>query len=255
MRSAVDVHLVRPGETRSYAADVGLTARGEAQSRRRGASLAEELADGDRVLLLWAPSVRAARTADELRAGLEEGLAAGRRRATVTGPEPAPQFRNFDVLAPAGPREPTQAWREYEAILRDSGGQGAPGLARVWLLEMGRFWQVETDADDPIGLWLTVPLLTFEPPASVLRRVWTGLLGLTGEGRRADRVVCCTHGPAMRAFATSAFGRDVGDPGNGEEVRVRLDPEAGEASVSFRGQTQRVPVPHVEVGAERWPQS
>jgi broad specificity phosphatase PhoE len=253
---AVDVHLIRPGETRSYAADVGLTARGEGQCRRRGMHVAEELGDGEHVRLLWAPSVRSARTADEVRSGLEEGLAATGRRATVGDPEPAPWFRNFDVWAPTGPREPTQAWREYEATLRAGRAHEAPGPTPIWLLEMDRFWQMESDRDDPIGLWMTVPLLTFEPPASVLQRVWTGLLELARSDRPGDHAVCCTHSGPMRAFSKSVFGDDVGDPGNCEELRVRLDPPFVGASVMFRGLTRRVPVPQVDGAPPApWPHS
>lgn len=255
-QGSVDVHLLRPGETRSYAADVGLTARGEGQCRRRGLHVAGELREGEHVRLLWAPSVRAARSADEVRLGLEEGLAESGRRATVGDAEPAPWFRNFDVWAPSGPREPTQAWREYEATLRDGAGR-VPGLGSVWLLEMDRFWQMEANRDDPIGLWLNVPLLTFEPPASVLRRVWTGLLELARSDRPADHAVCCTHSGPMRVFVKGVFGHDVGDPGHGEEVRVRLEAPFDEASVTFRGLTRRVPVPRLDGGppAPWWPRS
>src|SRR5262249_3693523 len=73
---AVELHLVRHGETQSYLADAGLTPRGIWQSRRLGHALAAEVADGEAVRLLCAPTHRAARTADQLRLGLEDGLAA-----------------------------------------------------------------------------------------------------------------------------------------------------------------------------------
>jgi broad specificity phosphatase PhoE len=121
---------------------------------------------------------------------------------------------------------------------------------------MDRFWQMESDQDDPIGLWMTVPLLTFEPPASVLQRVWTGLVELARSDRPGDHAVCCTHSGPMRVFSKGVFGDDLGEPGNCEELRVRLVPPFVEASVTFRGLTRRVPVPRLD-GAPppRWPHS
>jgi broad specificity phosphatase PhoE len=69
----IDVHLVRHGETRSYFADVGLTARGVSQSRERGLRLVGELADGERVRVLWAPTARARETAEHLRGACARG--------------------------------------------------------------------------------------------------------------------------------------------------------------------------------------
>ena len=61
----------------------------------------------------------------------------------------------------------------------------------------------------------------------------------------------------MRAFSKAVFGDDVGDPGNGEEVRVRLEAPLETALVTFRGLTRRVPVPPLggPPRSDRWPQS
>ena len=100
----LDLHLVRHGETQSYLADAGLTPLGEWQSRRFGHGLAAEIRDGETVRLICAPAGRATRTADQLRLGLEDGLAARGRHVEVLGPDPAPDFRNFEITTPAGIR-------------------------------------------------------------------------------------------------------------------------------------------------------
>ncbi|HYW23394.1 MAG TPA: histidine phosphatase family protein [Terriglobales bacterium] len=239
---AVELHLVRHGETQSYLADAGLTPRGTWQSRRLGLALAAEVRDGEAVRLLFAPTARAARTADQLRLGLEDGLAASGRRANVHGPEPAERFRNFQVWTPAGMLDPTGAAGEYrstlnrQAVLR-------PGERPLWQLELNRYWVLQSSGADPIEFWLKNPLLAFEPPASVVRRFWAGAVELGAEAGRATRVVCCTHSGPMRAFATWALGHDAGEPFNTEQVRVRVWPERARVTVTYRGRTQDITGP------------
>ena len=245
----IDVHLVRHGETRSYFADVGLTARGVSQSRERGLRLVGELADGERVRVLWAPTARARETAEHLRGGLREGLAGEGRAVSLGEPEPAPDFRNVDVRAPSGPREATQAYAEYRAL---AGSEGDGLGASPWLREMGRFWKLQADAADPIGFWLTVPLLTFETPADVVRRLWAGLERLAVQAGEVSRVVCCTHSGPMRALAAAVLGHDAGEPEFGEDLRLRLRPALdgmpATAQLSFRGLMQRGSLPRHDQG-------
>jgi broad specificity phosphatase PhoE len=246
---AVELHLVRHGETQSYLADAGLTPRGTWQSRRLGHELAAEVRDGEAVRLLCAPTARAARTADHLRLGLEDGLAACGRRADVHGPEPAERFRNFRVWTPAGLLDPTGAAGEYRSTL---GRQAAlqPGERPLWQLELSRFWVLQSGGGDPIEFWLTNPLLAFEPPAAVVRRFWAGAVALTADAGQPTRVVCCTHSGPMRAFATWALGHDAGEPFNTEQVRVRVWPERARATVTYRGRTQEITgPPAAEAGA------
>lgn len=231
----LDVHLVRHGETQSYLADAGLTPRGEWQSRRFGQALAAEIGEGETVRLLCAPTARASRTAEQLRLGLEDGLAARGLRAGVLGPEAAPEFRNFQISTPSGLLDPTRAAGEYRLAL----GRPEPGRP-LWQMELGRFWVLQSGGGDPIEFWLTSPLLTFEPPAAVVRRFWAGAIRLAAGDDEHTRVVCCTHSGPMRAFATWALGHDAGEPFNTEQVRVRIWLDRSRAMVTYRGRTQEI---------------
>jgi broad specificity phosphatase PhoE len=235
----VELHLVRHGETQSYLADAGLTPRGEWQSRRFGHGLAAEVGDGETVRLLFAPAARASRTADQIRLGLDDALAARGGRATVLGPEPAPEFRNFQVSTPAGLLDPTGAAGEYRVALGRPAAVGGPAQA-IWQLELRRFWLLQSGGGDPIELWMTSPLLTFEPPAVVVRRFWAGAIRLAAGLEESAHVVCCTHSGPMRAFSTWALGHDAGEPHNTEQVRVRVWPGLSRAMVTYRGRTQEI---------------
>jgi len=247
----VELHLIRHGETQSYLADAGLTPRGTWQCRRLGQELAAEVRDGEAVRILCAPTARAARTADQLRIGLEDALAACGRRADVHGPEPAERFRNFQVWTPVGLLDPTGAAGEYRSML---GRQVAfqPGERPLWQLELSRFWFLQAGGGDPIEFWLTNPLLAFEPPAAVVRRFWAGAVELAPAPGRPTRVVCCTHSGPMRAFATWALGHDAGEPFNTEQVRVRVWPQQGRATVTYRGRTQEIVGPPAADGVAWW---
>jgi broad specificity phosphatase PhoE len=246
---AIELHLVRHGETQSYLADAGLSPRGTWQSRRLGHDLAAEVGDGEAVHLLCAPTARAARTAEQLRLGLEDGLAACGRRADVHGPEPAERFRNFQVWTPAGLLDPTGAAGEYRSRLNRQVAL-RPGERPLWQLELSRYWVLQSSGADPIEFWLKNPLLTFEPPAAVVRRFWAGAVELRADAGRPTRVVCCTHSGPMRAFATWALGHDAGEPFNTEQVRVRVWPLRGRVAVTYRGRTQEITgPPAAEAGA------
>jgi broad specificity phosphatase PhoE len=248
---AVELHLVRHGETQSYLADAGLTPRGTWQSRRLGHDLAAEVRDGETVRLLCAPTARAARTADQLRLGLEDGLAACGRRADVRGPEPAERFRNFQVWTPAGLLDPTGAAGEYRSTLNRQVVL-APGERPLWQLELHRYWVLQSSGADPIEFWLKNPLLAFEPPAAVVRRFWAGAVELGADAGQPTRVVCCTHSGPMRAFATWALGHDAGEPLNTEQVRVRLWPRRGRVTVTYRGRTQEITGPPAADAGAWW---
>lgn len=248
---AIEMHLVRHGETQSYLADAGLTPRGTWQSRRLGLALAGEVRDGETVLLLAAPTARAAQTADQVRLGLEDGLEARGRAATVLGPEPADQFRNFQVWTPAGLLDPTCAAGEYRAAMSRQEPM-RPGERPLWQLELSRFWVLQSGGGDPIEYWMTHPLMAFEPAAAVVRRFWSAAVQLCAGGGRAARVVCCTHSGPMRAFATWALGHDAGEPFNTEQVRVRVWPDQRRAMVTYRGRAQEINDPPAGGAAAWW---
>jgi broad specificity phosphatase PhoE len=248
---AIELHLVRHGETQSYLADAALTPRGTWQCRRLGHELAAEVRDGEAVRLLFAPTARAARTADQVRLGLEEALAACGRRADVRDPERADRFRNFQIWTPAGLLDPTGAAGEYRSTLNRQVAL-QPGDRPLWQLELSRFWVLQSGGGDPIEFWLKNPLLAFEPPAAVVRRFWAGALELTPDADQPTRVVCCTHSGPMRAFATWALGHDAGEPFNTEQVRVRVWPQRARATVTYRGRTQEITGPPAADAGAWW---
>ncbi|HEY4026884.1 MAG TPA: histidine phosphatase family protein [Candidatus Dormibacteraeota bacterium] len=243
----VDLHLVRHGETQSYQADAGLTPRGTWQCRRFGHTLSAEVRDGERVHLLCAPTARATRTAEQVRLGLVEGLAGRGREVTVVGPEPAVEFRNFQLWTPAGLMDPTSAAGAYRW-----GTTGLEPGRPAWQLELSRFWRLQAGGGDPIEYWMTSPLLTFEPPVAVVRRFWAGAVRLVSGGDGRTRFVCCTHSGPMRAFATWALGHDAGEPLNTEEVRVRFRPDLSAALVTYRGRAQEIGAAAVPDGTAWW---
>lgn len=234
---AVEIQLVRHGETETYARDAGLTALGHEQSRTYARDLAAELADGDVIRLVCAPAARAARTADEVCRSLQEDA-----RVQVLGPEVMQEFRNFQIRTPAGLRDVTQISPEEREQAARLGGE-APGSGPHWLFELHQFHSKRAKDGDAIEHWLKSPLLSFEPPALVVRRFWLGARRVLPEVRPRQRVVCCTHSGPMRAFAAWALGRDLGEPDHVERVTIHVDRELRHARVTYRDTSYVVPVP------------
>lgn len=98
---------------------------------------------------MTAPTARALRTAEHIRRGIEDGLELWGRSAAVVGPEAMEEFRNFQVWSPSGIKDPTQAFREYHAVL-ERYERVALGDRPLWLVEMDRFWRVQLGGGDPI---------------------------------------------------------------------------------------------------------
>jgi broad specificity phosphatase PhoE len=223
----MEVRLLRHGETAGYAGDLGLSERGRAQARAAAAGLAAEAPGA--LVLRHAPSVRAAVTAEVL---AEDLRGAG---AEVDGPHADPGFANFAVAAGGEVREQAEVFGEYA----DAAGTPVERLPG-WLADLARFREVHVSGGDPIALWLTTPLLGFEPPAVAVRRYWRAIRAAAGE----PLVVVAAHSGPMRALAAHAFGRDLGEPDNLEAVSVRLD--GGRARVAYRGETTSIAVPDLE---------
>lgn len=215
---------MRHGETSGYGGDLGLSERGEAQARGAAAELAAGL--GGPVTLRHAPSVRARVTAEVLAADL---AAAG---ATVAGPHADAGFANFAVAAGGDVREQAEVFGELT-------GAVPPDPVPGWLADVARFQAVHVSGGDPIGLWLTTPLLGFEPPAVAVRRYWRAMVAVASE----ELTVVAAHSGPMRALAAHAFGRDLGEPEHLEPVAVTLG-DAG-AEVAYRGETATVAIPHL----------
>lgn len=244
-RGVIETHLIRHGQTQGYTVDGGLTPLGALQARRRGWEISREIQAGEKVVLVAAETKRALRTAEFVLGGIEDGLASQGKKANITGPEFVDELQNFLVQLPTGLKDPTQAGREYQAALERRGRDGVP----LWVEEMGRFWGRQQAGADPIEYWMTFPLAHFEPPAVVVRRYWSGLIRLSKERKDVDRLVCAVHSGPMRAFATTALGRDLGEPSNTEEVRVRLDRDLSEAEISYRGHDRKVEIPPFDSNA------
>ena len=235
--TAVEIQLVRHGQTETYARDAGLTELGQEQSRTYARDLAAELADGDPIRLVCAPAARAPRTADEVCRTLREDA-----HVQVLGPEVMREFQNFQIRTPSGLRDVTQITpgeREEAARL----GQDGPGNGPHWLFELHQFHSKRAQDGDAIEHWLKSPLLSFEPPALVVRRFWLGARRVVAEQQQWRRVVCCTHSGPMRAFAAWALGRDLGEPDHVERVTILVDRDLRHARVTYREASHVVPVP------------
>ena len=130
-------------------------------------------------------------------------------------------------------REQAEVFGEYAGAARTP-LEELPG----WLADLARFRAVHVSGGDPIALWLTTPLLGFEPPAVAVRRHWRAIAALAR--RRASTVVAAHSGP-MRALVAHAFARDLGEPENLEAVAIELD--GGRARVGFRGESADIALP------------
>jgi len=245
-----DVYFVRHGETQGYSSESGLTPLGSWQAHRRGQELARRVMNGHTIRLACANTNRARQTAEHMRRGMLDGMQLFGRTADVGDIVGYDEFGNFGVQTPEGLRDVTSAFRLYarelEIYERLSLGE-RPG----WLVEVDRFWKIQQAGGDPITHWLTMPLMYFEPPVSVVRRFWAGLLGIHRD-TPGNSVVVATHSGPIRAFATWAMGYDPGEPFNTEFVRVRLIDGGLTALVLYRNRVQEVNVPDLAALPDWW---
>lgn len=238
----IEVHLIRHGQTQSYAANGGLTSLGALQARQRGWRISREVKKGESVVVVAAGTKRALRTADFLLCGLKDGLAALEKYVRITGPTVEKELQNFLVSLPGGMKDPTIARRYCISNDKQRDKEGAP----LWLEEVIRFWSKQESGKDPIEYWMSFPLSHFEAPGAVVRRYWAGLMRIAREQEYATRIICAVHSGPMRAFAAAALGCDLGEPNNTEEVRVQLKRDLSGAVVFYRRQARKVAVPKFE---------
>jgi broad specificity phosphatase PhoE len=236
----VEVRLIRHGQTSSYASDAALTELGERQALEKGAELAGKLRPDAVVHIPHAPTARATRTAELLAAGLTDGVS----RRGVSGvrlgtPRVAEAFHNFRVSCDGVALDPTQAYSAYaEARQREVW----PG----WVVEMGRFFDIQEGGADPITWWLSHPVQYFEPAATAVGRFWRGILDTVADSRSVpdgSSVFVCTHSGCIRAVATAAVGFDPGEPENTEDVRIRVLPGHTHAELEYREHSVRLEIP------------
>jgi broad specificity phosphatase PhoE len=245
-----DVYFVRHGETQGYSSESGLTPLGSWQAHQRGQEIARRVLTGHRVAMACAETNRARQTSEHLRRGLLDGLALFGRTAEVGKIEEAPEFRNFQVSTPWGFKDVTAAFRLYQAEM-EKYERIALGERPLWLVEVDRFWGIQQGGGDPIGHWLTLPLMCFEPPIACVRRFWAGLFRVSQESPGQTMVVV-THSGPIRAFATWAMGYDPGEPFNVEALRVRLIEGGVTALVLYRNRVQEVHVPALDELPDWW---
>ena len=207
---ATEIRIIRHGITQGYSTDAGLTPMGGWQSHQRGHSLSKSVRPGQKVRIVCADTSRARQTADQIYRGMTDGLRQWDREADIGQPEPIPELRNFQVWTPEGPRDVTSAFRQYQALMEKL-ERMAVGDRPRWLVEIDRFYRTQLGGADPIYMWLTIPLMYFEPPQNCVRRFWRGFHRLMAESPDT-RIIAATHSGPIRAFATWAHG----DPdGNG----------------------------------------
>jgi broad specificity phosphatase PhoE len=236
-----EIRIIRHGITQGYSTDAGLTPMGGWQAHQRGHSLSKSLKEGQKVRIVCADTNRARQTAEQIHRGMLDGLDQWQRKADVAEPEAIPELRNFGVWTPDGLRDVTSAFRQYQATMEKL-ERMAVGDRPRWLVEIDRFYRTQLGGADPIHMWLTIPLMYFEPPALCVRRFWRGFHRLIEESPN-HRIVAATHSGPIRAFATWAHGYDPGEPYNTEEVVVRIRRGGGTALVAYRNRVTEVNVP------------
>jgi len=236
-----DVYLVRHGETQGYSSESGLTPLGSWQAHPPGPGDRPPGAD-------WPPRhhglrahQRARQTAEHLRRGLADNLRLFGRDAEVSAITAMPEFGNFAVATPDGPRDVTSAFRHYHREMEKYERIGL-GERPGWLVEVdpvlarpagrrGPHHPLAVAADDVLR---AADLLR----AAVLGRYPAGPAGDPWPvGRGRDPL-----GP-VRAFATWAMGYDPGEPFNAEFVRVRLIEGGVTALITYRNRVQEMRVP------------
>ncbi|MDE3090450.1 MAG: histidine phosphatase family protein [Chloroflexota bacterium] len=180
-----------------------------------GFGLADRVADGVVVQVLYAPSARTRETAAELARGLGGGLLTqNKSRARVAPPRAESAIRNFQFIVDGHPVPPTD--RMHASL--PASAEHNPYLQAFWRA-----------MKDPIGYWLAHPSASAETPAAVaarLRAFFVSLLAAKSEGL----YVLVTHSGPMRAFLREALGADPGEPDFCEMFRVTAD------GVHYRGQ-------------------
>lgn len=234
-RGALEVLLVRHGETRSYTSDAGLTARGRQQAEQKATEMAATLCDRRTVRFFHAPTARARETAKVIYGALSRALPPQAAGLTLVAPTASDGFRNLHVVTNGAAMDPTQLFPAYLAAIErmDRDPATMPG----WVVDMERFWGRPKRAIDPIRTWLTSPLPSFEPPGTVVLRFWAAIdrLRTTRRIARRDMVVVATHSGPMRAVMAAAFGSDPGEPENLEHVGITVEQDSSTALVAFRG--------------------
>jgi broad specificity phosphatase PhoE len=243
LAATTDVRLIRHGQTQGYVVDGGLTALGRWQAHRKGQDLTKTIQEGSTVRIVHAATARARDTAVALQEGILQALGRyGIGEVEVEDPKPVEAFDNFQVWCDGKEMDVTAAFQEFARILegyeRTSAGD-RPG----WMVEMDRFFKIESAGGDPITQWLQQPLHYFEPPIIVVRRHWQGIVDQLRDAPQGLRLYVCGHSGPIRAVAAAAVGHDPGEPYNLEDVRIRVYEDLEHAVLTYRGRGVEIDIP------------
>jgi broad specificity phosphatase PhoE len=236
--SVLKVHWLRHGEVASHRGDVPVTDGGLARARGAGRALAEELAPGEVVHFMHAPTLRTRQTVEEVRTSLREALGvAGGGRLRAVGEQLA--IRNPDLYV-AGQR--VEMVSTAEALAEQLAD---PPLAPETLSEHP-FFEPFWASPDRIGYWIEREDPPGEDAPAVARRQMAFAASLldvpSGDG--PARYVLSTHSPVLRAILRCYLGEDPGEPEYLEAVNLAVSGD-GMAELTFRELRRTFPM-------ERW---
>lgn len=200
--------MFRHGHVANHQGDVSLLPEGRHVAFNAGVSLADQVADGVAVTILFSPSARTRETAEELARGLAGGLSSQNKPgARVLQPQPEEAIRNFQFIVDGREMMPTDG---MHASLPPSAEHDPFFQA---------FWQ---DQDDPIDYWLTHPSQSAEQPVAVAARMRT-FFGSLLQFPFPGIFLLVTHSGPMRAFLREALGADPGEPEFCEAFQVNAN--------------------------------
>lgn len=239
---SIRIHLLRHGRVASHRGDVPVTDEGLAEVEAAGRSLAEDIADGELVRFLYAPTRRARETAHTLRASVAASLD-GARQICLSSPAEEWAVRNPDVYI-GGLRVEMVSNAEAMAEQTAAIGLGPDAVDDI------AFYHAFFRSPDRIGYWVAHPDPPGEDAEAVARRVMAFCASLrdrvrspeatTPSGPPATRYVCITHSPVLRAFLRRyLLGEDPGEPDFVESIDVTCWDEESVA-VRFRDREREV---------------
>ena len=224
MNTPLVVRLVRHAETASYDFDAGLTGRGREQARERAVHIAETLPYDAHVDIAYAPTERARETAQVLHEVMQRH--ADHARLGIGACTEDSGFRNLQVTVDGLQLEPTQARSRMPA-----GGS--------WAREAEAFWA----SPDPMGHWMSTPMLSHESPQRVVLRFLSTIVEHTEQRSETTHLIVATHSGCMRALVAWAACEDLGEPNNVEEIQVQAYLDSRQCRVVYREQSWTVAMP------------
>jgi len=232
--SLLRVHWVRHGKIASHQGDTPLTDEGRRQAEAFAQRLSTELAEGERVSFLYAPTLRTRETAETIYNTLRTAFEhEDSRQIQLLAPVEHWAIRNPDIYV-AGSRIELVSTPEAVAEQLPEASLSPQELANLPFLH--GFWS----APDRIGYWVNHPNPPGEDADTVARRLLTFAVSLLDvQSKQPRRYICVTHSPVMRAFLRRYLtGRDIGEPEHLESVDLLFAPDRM-LTIRFRDQTRR----------------